>query len=350
VFRPTISLEKLVGEIEGRPTLLGDWFDLIGGTSTGAIIAGLLAVGYRASDVRDFYYTLGPRVFRRAIWRLFELRSKFDHRHLLAELNGVFGARQLDTDDLRTGLMIVAKQLDTGSCWIIVNNPKSMFWDAPADNSYRGNRHYRLTNLIRASAAAPFYFDPELIEIAAHEPPGLFVDGGLTPHNNPSLQLFLYAALPQYGLSWSLGPENLLIVSVGTGFSRPRVDLSEVRWIRPIGMAVRALGAQAAESQQLVLMLMSWLGETPTVWPINSELLNVAKVSAPWNKPLFRFLRYDVHLEQAWLHRELGVAIDERTVSRYHRMDAAENMPAIYDLAVKSGERQIKRDHLIAVH
>ncbi|HEV7602287.1 MAG TPA: patatin-like phospholipase family protein, partial [Bradyrhizobium sp.] len=32
------KLEKVVEEIEGKPTLLGDWFDLIGGTSTGAII------------------------------------------------------------------------------------------------------------------------------------------------------------------------------------------------------------------------------------------------------------------------------------------------------------------------
>jgi uncharacterized protein len=45
-------LESLIEEIEGRPTLLGDWFDFIGGTSTGAIIAGALALGYRAADVR----------------------------------------------------------------------------------------------------------------------------------------------------------------------------------------------------------------------------------------------------------------------------------------------------------
>src|ERR1700735_4103739 len=56
-------LEQIVDEIEGRPTLLGDWFDLIGGTSTGAIIAGALALGYRTADVRDFYQALGPRVF-----------------------------------------------------------------------------------------------------------------------------------------------------------------------------------------------------------------------------------------------------------------------------------------------
>ena len=36
-------LEKEISEIEGRPTLLGEWFDLIGGTSTGAISNGACA-------------------------------------------------------------------------------------------------------------------------------------------------------------------------------------------------------------------------------------------------------------------------------------------------------------------
>jgi patatin-like phospholipase/acyl hydrolase len=35
----------VIDEIEGRPTLLCDWFDIIGGTSTGPIIAGALALG-----------------------------------------------------------------------------------------------------------------------------------------------------------------------------------------------------------------------------------------------------------------------------------------------------------------
>jgi hypothetical protein len=340
-------LEQIVDEIEGRPTLLCDWFDLIGGTSTGAIIAGALALGYRAAEVRDFYQALGPRVFRRSFWRVTGLMSKFDRKNLIAELNNILGDRTLDTDDLRTGLVVVAKRLDTGSCWIIANNGRSIFWDTPANNAYLGNRHYRLTNLIRASAAAPHFFDPELIEITANEPPGLFIDGALTPHNNPALQLFLYAALPQYGLSWPLGPENLTIVSIGTGYSRPRVGLQELAWIRPVGMAIRALGAQIAESQQLVLTLMSWLGDTPTVWPINSELTNLAQVPAPRNQPLFRFLRYDIRLEKEWLAGELGVSVDNRLVSRYQLIDAPENIPAIYDLGAQAARRQIQRDHLV---
>lgn len=35
-------LEKVIEEIEGRPILLGDWFDFIGGTSTDAVPKGAL--------------------------------------------------------------------------------------------------------------------------------------------------------------------------------------------------------------------------------------------------------------------------------------------------------------------
>jgi hypothetical protein len=54
-------------------------------------------------------------------------------------------------------------------------------------------------------------------------PPGLFIDGGLAPHNNPALLMLMTAIIPAYGLNWKLGPEDLLIVSVGTRsrFVRP---------------------------------------------------------------------------------------------------------------------------------
>jgi len=48
-------LEKILTEIEGRPVRLCDWFDLIGGTSTGAIIAAGLASGYSANQMHNFY-------------------------------------------------------------------------------------------------------------------------------------------------------------------------------------------------------------------------------------------------------------------------------------------------------
>ena len=270
--------------------------------------------------------------------------SKFDRQNLIDELNAIIGPCNLDTTDLRTGFCVIAKRLDVGSNWIIANNPKSQFWDTPSDRSFIGNRHYPLINLIRARGA-PSYFDPELIEIVPNQAPGMFIDGGLTPHNNPALQLLLYAALPQYGLSWPLGTDNLTIVSIGTGSSRPRVGLEELAWIRPVGVAIRALTAQISESEQLVQTLMSWLGETSISWRINSELTDTSKIPAPYNRPMFRFLRYNIRLEQEWLARELGVHIDKKTISRYEMMDVPENIPAIYELAVRAAERQIKREH-----
>src|ERR1700734_1626244 len=88
-------IERILESQYGRPIRLCDWFDLIGGTSTGAIIASALALGYRAADVRKFYHALGPRVFRRSFWRVMGLMSKFDRQNLISELGDILGHRML---------------------------------------------------------------------------------------------------------------------------------------------------------------------------------------------------------------------------------------------------------------
>ncbi len=49
--------------------VLSDYFDLIGGTSTGAIIAAGLAKGYSVSELQKLYRKLAADVFRRRLWR-----------------------------------------------------------------------------------------------------------------------------------------------------------------------------------------------------------------------------------------------------------------------------------------
>ena len=46
-------IEEIFTKHYGKEVRLGDHFDLVGGTSTGAIIAGALALGYRAAEVRE---------------------------------------------------------------------------------------------------------------------------------------------------------------------------------------------------------------------------------------------------------------------------------------------------------
>lgn len=339
-------LEKLIEEVEGKPVLLGDWFDLIGGTSTGAIIATGLALGLSASQLREFYWAFGPRVFQRSMWRLTGLRARFDSKQLVRELTGVIGERTLGSEDLRTGLCIVTKRIDTGSSWIVMNNPRSQFWDTPSDKSFIGNRHYSLVNVVRASTAAPNYFDPQPIQIVAGAKPGLFVDGGVSPHNTPALHLLMVAALPPYGLSWPLGADNLTVFSVGTGTFRPRVSLDELPLLRTLGIAIHALTAQVSDAQQLVLMLMSWMGDSPVKWIANSELGDLGNAPPPYGRPLFNFLRYDVRLEADWIEQELGLTIDRLKLSHYRRLDAPENIPAMYELGVLAAERQMLPEHV----
>lgn len=341
-------LEAVIDEIEGRPTRLADWFDIIGGTSTGAIIASALALGYRASDIYTFYKQLGPRVFQSSFWRIAGLRAKFNAENLKAELANIVGDRKLDSDDLETGLCIVTKRLDTGSVWMLMNNPRLPHWETPADDAFIGNRHYGLASVIRASAAAPYYFDPEYIEIVKGMAPGLFVDGAVSPHNNPVLHILLAATLPQYGLSWPFGADKLTIVSVGTGSYRYRVRPEDLTRLRTLGVTAHALASQMSDAGQLVLLLMSWFGQSPTPWTIDSIISDLGSSEAPTGNPLFHFLRYDVVLEQEWLARELGLTLDARTIERYRMMDAAENIQAIHEIGAVAAASQIKREHLLA--
>jgi uncharacterized protein len=340
-------LEKAIEEIEGRTVLLADWFDLIGGTSTGAIIATLLALGYRAADIREFYVKLAPRIFKRSVWRFSAMQSKFDAAPLVREIAETIGnGRTLDSEDLRTGLAIVTKRVDTGSPWIIVNNPRSAYWETPADKSFIGNRHYPLANIVRASTAAPHYFDPEEIPIAPGMPPGLFVDGGVSPFNNPALALFMIAALPQHGLAWPLVPENMTIVSVGTGEFRYRVTRKKLTLLRTLEFATHALASQINDSEQLTLTLLSWLGEVPLSWRINSELGDASAIASPLGRQLFRFLPYNIALEAQWLERELGYVPPARAVAKLRGIDTVANIPLLYELGTRGAARQIRPEHL----
>ena len=81
----------------GEDFRLSDYFDLIAGTSTGAIAA-TLAMGWKVEEIRQRYMMLGERVFTRSLLRQGVLRAKYDEATLISELKKVFGRRPRSAD------------------------------------------------------------------------------------------------------------------------------------------------------------------------------------------------------------------------------------------------------------
>jgi hypothetical protein len=333
------EIETVLAARAGHEVRLCDYFDLIGGTSTGAIIAGALALGYSASQLRDFYARLTPAVFRRSFWWLPGFLAKFDSRRVMRELYSVIGDRALDSPDLLTGLAIVMKRVDTASPWVLSNNPRSAFWETPEDRSFIGNRHYPLVNLIRASTAMPLFFNPEPVTIVEGEQPGIFIDGALTPHKNPALQLLMMALLDGYGLRWPPGADKLLIVSVGTGNHRLRMTAAEAARMSMPGLAVRATFGLVNDTSTLGETLLQWFSGSASRWPVNSELGTLAGQSSPFAQDLLSFQRYDVRLEMDWLARELDVTIEEAELRKLWRLDNPRSVPRLYEIGRAAARR-----------
>lgn len=210
-----LEIERMLRKELGRDSLvLADYFDYIGGTSTGAIIATCLSLGWPVERLRDFYVSSGPAMFDRAsVLRRFQY--KFDDEKLAALLRRELGpSTTLGDDQLRTLLLLVLRNATTDSPWPLSNNPRAKYNDRGRDDC---NLQLPLWQLVRASTAAPTYFPPETVSVGAR--PYIFVDGGVTMYNNPAFQLFLMATTAPYRLCWPAGERQMLLVSIGTGTS-----------------------------------------------------------------------------------------------------------------------------------
>jgi hypothetical protein len=113
-------------------------------------------------------------------------------------------------------LLVVTRNVTTDSPWPISSNPEARYNLLGRADC---NLNIPLWQLVRASTAAPIYFPPEVISWDRDDPSKsfVFVDGGLTPYNNPAFLLYRFATDPAYRLEWPRGEDKLLLVSVGTG-------------------------------------------------------------------------------------------------------------------------------------
>ncbi|MGL3111217.1 patatin-like phospholipase family protein [Bradyrhizobium sp. BR 1432] len=173
--------------IRGKTALdLGRGFDLITGTSTGAIVGCALAVGRPMSEVVALYREHGPKIFPHriagkggAIYRATQ-GSRFvreGDKALRDALQGVLGAVTMrDVFDGRgISLSIPAVLMSQHRAWVFKKTPKS---------GIRDDR-YPLVDVCMATSAAPIYRSLAAIDDpnTPSGPQQVFADGGLWANN-----------------------------------------------------------------------------------------------------------------------------------------------------------------------
>lgn len=289
-------VEQIFRERTGDPSrVLADEYDLIAGTSTGAIIATCLSWGMDVASVLGMYRDYGPTMFRPSRpWQRFRARYRAEaiadvFRRVLVEDDGSLPV--LGSARLRTLLLVVMRNASTGSAWPITNNPRAQFNDTSRTEC---NLHIPLWKLLRASTAAPTFFPPESIVLGPHR--FTFMDGGITPYNNPALIALLTATLPEYRVSWPTGVTKLSLLSIGTGTLRVKLTtkpIARLNLVDHLRYVPPALIGSISEQQD---MLCRILGRCIFGDPIDLEVGDLVVRDSSERKDLCTYVRLNPRL------------------------------------------------------
>ncbi|HEY5465210.1 MAG TPA: patatin-like phospholipase family protein [Hanamia sp.] len=272
---------------------LSDYFDLIGGTSTGAIIAASLSIGKTVDEIIKLYMDLGGKIFgeKRNWWNPIEtmkwLKANYNYKAMEDGLKVAFGDITLGGKELKTGLCIVAKRADTNSIWPLINHPMGKFFDSDLGK----NKDIPLWQAVRASSAAPTYFAPQMIEVMKDQK-AAFIDGGLSMANNPSLTLLMIATLKGFPFHWKMGEEDLLLVSIGTGYNIYKKYAKEIDESTILAWATNIPDMLMQDASWQNRVILQWLSRSPTADYMDMEIGDMDG-DLLGGKPLISYLRYN---------------------------------------------------------
>ncbi|OLA98123.1 MAG: patatin [Verrucomicrobia bacterium 13_2_20CM_55_10] len=345
-IRGIISIEVLARiESELRKSsgnlklVLADYFDYVAGTSTGAIIATLIALGYSVDQTRDFYLRSGAEMFHKArLWERF--RTKFEDDKLSKMLRDVIGEdTTLGSEKLRTLLMMVMRNATTDSPWPLSNNPKARYNDVGRADC---NLKLPLWQLVRASTAAPTYFPPEVVRVGRDF---IFVDGAVTMFNNPAFQLFLMATSEPYRLLWPTGDDKMLLISVGTGASanaNSNLSPEEMNLLYNAGTIPSALMAAALHEQDFLCRIF---GKCLAGDSLDREIGSVIGQGIPDVPKLFTYARYNAELSREGLD---ALGLEHINAGHVQQIDSVEHIGEMQEVGQALAQQKVKTEHFSA--
>lgn len=159
----------LVGAVKASEDY-GLSFGRVAGTSSGAIVASLLAAGYRADEIREIIVTtpfsnfLQKGVLHRIVvvgplLRMFIMKGLYSGDELEKWISGLLQAKGLRTfGDLPPGtLRIVASDITQGKMLVLPDDIAHYGFEPSA---------FPVAKAVRMSTSIPFFFDPVLLRLA----------------------------------------------------------------------------------------------------------------------------------------------------------------------------------------
>ncbi|MEZ9447435.1 MULTISPECIES: CBASS cGAMP-activated phospholipase [Vibrio] len=173
------EIEQIIENQSGaKDVKVGDYFDLITGTSIGGILALGLAEGKSARQLKGVFYARGNDIFPRQRFLdsviksvkklILPTYSSSPLRDAIVEMIG----DEITFDDLTRRVMIPTVNLSTG---------RPQFFKTPHNPNFTRDGRLKLVDAALATSAAPTYFAPHFWQdLGAY-----FADGGLVA-NNPS--------------------------------------------------------------------------------------------------------------------------------------------------------------------
>lgn len=205
-IRGIILLQQLV-ELESQlGEKIHNKFDLISGTSTGGIIAILLAKGFSSKEILDFYLDNSSDIFKREFLRFGLFRSKYSDKNFNKILKKYLGDYTLG--DLKCDVIIPTYNIN--------KREKNLFKSSK-------NKDQKLYDVVRATASPQSFFPSHKIENE------YYIDGGMVI-NNPSLI--------SYSEAVNLDKTKINLISFSTGhkekkFNNFLIKAGAIFWAKP---------------------------------------------------------------------------------------------------------------------
>jgi uncharacterized protein len=186
---------------------ISDLFDVIAGTSTGAIIASSIILKNKMSEVLNVYKENGEKIFvPKAKIGLF--KSVYSDRFLRKYLKEAFG--EIKLSDIEKPLLIPAVNVTKGRPYIHRSN---------YGHTESKDLEIKLWDAVLSSCSAPVYFPPNNIDNKY-----ISIDGGLWA-NNPSL-VCITEAINHFKKNMN----DIEILSIGTGLQNIHFSIEKNKY------------------------------------------------------------------------------------------------------------------------